>query len=35
MYAREGKSPERFAVVTESGPELLACDTLLGEVPAD
>jgi N4-(beta-N-acetylglucosaminyl)-L-asparaginase len=35
MYAREGKSPERFAVCTESGPELLACDTLLGEVPAD
>jgi N4-(beta-N-acetylglucosaminyl)-L-asparaginase len=35
MYAREGKIPERFAVCTESGPELLACDTLLGEVPAD
>ncbi len=35
MYAREGQNPERFAVCTESGPELVACDTLLGEVPAD
>ncbi len=35
MYARESKRPERFAVCTEKGPELLACDSLLGEAPAE
>jgi N4-(beta-N-acetylglucosaminyl)-L-asparaginase len=34
MYAREGQQPERFAVCTEKGPELLACEPLLGEAPA-
>lgn len=34
MYPNEGKEPERFAVCTEKGPELLACDSLLGEAPA-
>ena len=32
---REGGKPERFAVCTEKGPELLACDSLLGEAPAE
>ena len=27
MYAREGRHPERFAVCTEKGPELLDCDS--------
>jgi N4-(beta-N-acetylglucosaminyl)-L-asparaginase len=35
MYAVEGKRAERFAVCTEKGPELLACDSLLGEAPAE
>ena len=35
MYAREGQQPERFAVCTEKGPELLACEPLLGEAPAE
>jgi N4-(beta-N-acetylglucosaminyl)-L-asparaginase len=35
MYADENKRPERFAVCTEKGPELLACDSLLGEAPAE
>ena len=35
MYAREGQQAERFAVCTEKGPELLACEPLLGEAPAD
>jgi N4-(beta-N-acetylglucosaminyl)-L-asparaginase len=35
MYAREGQRPERFAVCTEKGPELLACEPLLGEAPAE
>jgi hypothetical protein len=35
MYAREGEQKERFAVCTEKGPELLACEPLLGEAPAD
>ncbi len=35
MYASESKRPERFAVCTEKGPELLACDSLLGEAPAE
>ena len=35
MYAGESKRPERFAVCTEKGPELLACDSLLGEAPAE
>ncbi len=34
MYAREGQDPERFAVCSERGPELLACEPLLGEAPA-
>jgi len=34
MYAREGQQAERFAVCTEKGPELLACEPLLGEAPA-
>ena len=35
MYAREGQQAERFAVCTEKGPELLACEPLLGEAPAE
>jgi N4-(beta-N-acetylglucosaminyl)-L-asparaginase len=35
MYADETTRPERFAVCTEKGPELLACDSLLGESPAE
>jgi N4-(beta-N-acetylglucosaminyl)-L-asparaginase len=35
MYADETARPERFAVCTEKGPELLACDSLLGESPAE
>jgi N4-(beta-N-acetylglucosaminyl)-L-asparaginase len=35
MYANEGRRPERFAVCTEKGPELLACDSLLGEAAAE
>ncbi|HYN03737.1 MAG TPA: N(4)-(beta-N-acetylglucosaminyl)-L-asparaginase [Vicinamibacteria bacterium] len=34
MYAREGQQAERFAVCSEKGPELLACESLLGEAPA-
>jgi N4-(beta-N-acetylglucosaminyl)-L-asparaginase len=34
MYAREGQQAERFAVCSEKGPELLACEPLLGEAPA-
>ena len=34
MYSREGQQAERFAVCTEKGPELLACEPLLGEAPA-
>lgn len=34
MYAREGRQLERFAVCTEKGPELLACEPLVGEAPA-
>jgi N4-(beta-N-acetylglucosaminyl)-L-asparaginase len=34
MYAREGRAPERFAVCTEKGPELVACEALFGEAPA-
>ena len=30
MYAREGQQTERFAVCTEKGPELLACEPLPG-----
>jgi N4-(beta-N-acetylglucosaminyl)-L-asparaginase len=33
MYSREGQQAERFAVCTEKGPELLACEPLLGEAP--
>jgi N4-(beta-N-acetylglucosaminyl)-L-asparaginase len=32
MYASEDGRPERFAVCTEKGPELLACDSLLGDL---
>jgi N4-(beta-N-acetylglucosaminyl)-L-asparaginase len=32
MYASEDGKPERFAVCTEKGPELLACDALLGDL---
>jgi len=32
MYATEDGKPERFAVGTEKGPELLACDSLLGDL---
>jgi N4-(beta-N-acetylglucosaminyl)-L-asparaginase len=35
MYAKEGKDAERFAVCTEKGPELLACEPLVGEAPAE
>jgi N4-(beta-N-acetylglucosaminyl)-L-asparaginase len=35
MYAREGRQPERFAVCTEKGPELIACEPLLGEAPVE
>jgi len=35
LYAREGGNPERFAVCTENGPELLPCEPLLGEAPAE
>lgn len=35
MYGSEEGKPERFAVCTEKGPELLACDSLLGESPAE
>jgi N4-(beta-N-acetylglucosaminyl)-L-asparaginase len=35
MYAREGRQEERFAVCTENGPELLACEPLLAEAPAE
>jgi N4-(beta-N-acetylglucosaminyl)-L-asparaginase len=35
MYAREGRRPERFAVCTEKGPELLACDSLFEGAPAE
>ena len=35
MYAREERRTERFAVCTEKGPELVACEPLLGEAPAD
>ncbi len=34
LYSREGQQAERFAVCTEKGPELLACEPLLGEAPA-
>jgi N4-(beta-N-acetylglucosaminyl)-L-asparaginase len=35
MYAREGAQPERFAVCTDKGPELIACEPLVGEAPAE
>ena len=35
MYAREGQEPERFAVCTEKGLELIACEPLFGEAPAE
>jgi N4-(beta-N-acetylglucosaminyl)-L-asparaginase len=35
MYAREGRQAERFAVCTEKGPELVPCEPLLGEAPAE
>lgn len=35
MYSKEEKREERFAVCTENGPELVACESLLGEAPAE
>jgi N4-(beta-N-acetylglucosaminyl)-L-asparaginase len=35
MYANEGRRTARFAVCTESGPQLLDCDSLLGEAPPE
>jgi N4-(beta-N-acetylglucosaminyl)-L-asparaginase len=35
LYAKSGERPAQFAVCTEKGPETLACDSLLGEGPAD
>jgi N4-(beta-N-acetylglucosaminyl)-L-asparaginase len=35
MYAKMGRREERFALCTEKGPETLACDSLLGEAPAE
>ncbi len=32
MYASEDGKPERFAVCTDKGPELLACDSLFGDL---
>jgi N4-(beta-N-acetylglucosaminyl)-L-asparaginase len=34
LYARERGRDKRFAVCTENGPEILACDGLLEEAPA-
>ena len=34
LYNREGSRPERFAVCTENGPQLIDCDSLLGAGPA-
>jgi N4-(beta-N-acetylglucosaminyl)-L-asparaginase len=34
LYAKMGGREARFAVCTEKGPEVLACDALLGEAPA-
>jgi N4-(beta-N-acetylglucosaminyl)-L-asparaginase len=33
LYAREEGKEKRFSVCTEKGPELLPCDSLLGEAP--
>jgi len=33
MYARTDEGEKRFAVCTEKGPEILPCDSLLGEAP--
>lgn len=35
MYAKKDRREERYAVCTEKGPETLACDSLLGEAPAE
>ncbi|HXK10852.1 MAG TPA: N(4)-(beta-N-acetylglucosaminyl)-L-asparaginase [Vicinamibacteria bacterium] len=35
MYARDENRRERFAVCTEKGPELIDCEPLVGEAPAD
>jgi len=35
MWGREGDAPERFAVCTENGPELVACQPLHEGVPAE
>jgi N4-(beta-N-acetylglucosaminyl)-L-asparaginase len=34
MWAKQNGREKRFAVCTENGPELLACDSLLGDPPA-
>jgi len=33
MYAKTDEGEKRFAVCTEKGPEIVACDSLLGEAP--
>jgi N4-(beta-N-acetylglucosaminyl)-L-asparaginase len=33
MYAKTDEGEKRFAVCTEKGPEILPCDSLLGEAP--
>jgi N4-(beta-N-acetylglucosaminyl)-L-asparaginase len=33
MYSKVGDREKRFAVCTENGPEVLPCDSLLGEMP--
>ena len=35
LYATAGTEVAKFAVCTEKGPETLACDSLLGDGPAD
>ena len=34
LYTREATRPERFAVCTENGPQLVDCEALLGVGPA-
>jgi N4-(beta-N-acetylglucosaminyl)-L-asparaginase len=34
LYAREEGKEKRFSVCTENGPQILPCDSLLGEAPA-
>ncbi len=35
MWGKEGQNPERFAICTESGPELVACEPLYEGAPAE